>query len=175
MIRVKEDVILSYYRHYRNPPSLTIYEGDYKYICEDICIYKKLADDFIHKDRVAFTGVVRMEIEGKQCYLIVTDSHFNKLPKGVRRFLLYHEIGHCFQFLRCSEIDEDTLRMETKGRLYGKLPISELNADAYAASILGVKKASMALKWLAINTDLPLLTKIELVRRIISLETLSKN
>lgn len=145
------------------------YQENMEEIDDGIFIYKSPVDDYMHPMGIVGAAATKIKfktITGKEivCNTIVHDSAFEKLPKYVQRFLVSHEIGHIVN----GDIDNLTEKESTNliiKRVLGILPTMEICADSYAASIIGTGNAKESLKWLIRNTDLPIISKIELFRR----------
>ena len=104
------------------------------------------------------------DIFGNVFHVVLTDTAFEKLPDFVQQFLIQHEIGHA--------LNGDLEGMTTKKshmllieRALGFIPEMEIKADAYAAKINGIEETKKAIKFLICNTNVPLITKIELLKR----------
>lgn len=78
--------------------------------------------------------------------------------------MILHEIGHTKD---CNQFDADKEEAEwiMIKRSLEFLPKSEIAADSYAASLIGIDNAIKSLVWLVRNTDLSTISKIEMLRR----------
>lgn len=98
---------------------------------------------------------------GNSVNLIVTDDGFAKLPRTVRLFLLSHEVGHVLN----GDLEKETVALKTYSRAFGVLPKMEVEADRYAASVVGLDAAKRSILYLVHKTNLPFSTKVEFMRR----------
>jgi len=82
---------------------------------------------------------------------IVVDEHFIILPTEMKKFFLYHELGHH----DLGHINEENVQGRIKKRksmaLDGKVSEEELQADAYAARRVGTNTAINSLKYVLDN------------------------
>ena len=135
---------------------------------DNIFYYEDALDNYMHANLIAGLAAVKVKFltsDGNftYCDTILHDSSYDEFPKFVKRFLMEHEIGHSKN--KDLDMDAKTSRMILIKRSFGILPNIEIEADAYAASIVGASNAKKALLFLRKRTDLPLTSKIELMRR----------
>lgn len=133
----------------------------------NIILYKGTMNG-IHTDGVIFAGMCRL-IDGRG--MIMVDRFFDLLPKNVKKFMLYHEIGHC---VNGDGVDMKHGKRELFLRDIGKIPESERKADEYAVSVIGADIAINSLAFLMKCTDLPIITKIEMGKRIRNIQRMMK-
>lgn len=119
---------------------------------------------YLHQYNVIIAGFATLP---NNMNVIITDEIFKEAPRYVQKFFLLHEIGH----LNNKDNEDCNLNMMDKKnrnrRLFGldKYRTSENNADDYASKYVGYDWAYEALSWVLINAKLPLLSKIEIMRR----------
>lgn len=96
---------------------------------------------------------------------IFIDTQFNKLNEHIKDFILYHEIGHKI----CGHISKNVL-INIKRDIVSLFSVSkeELEADAFAASIVGYDNAIDALSYL--KNQYNGIAKIQLNRRCLILK-----
>lgn len=127
--------------------------------------YNLASDEFLHTRGAVLTAVIKVDLfNGSQCYLVLHDSGFDKLPENVKQFLIAHEVGHALNG-HIDNLDEKESKKIILKRSFGIIHNIEFEADGYAASVIGINETKEALKFLAKNTNLPLMSKIELLRR----------
>lgn len=136
----------------------------------DICIYDEPCDEYLHSQHILYTGVTKVQFGEMSVYMIVVDSDFLKLDENVRNYLLYHEIGH-IKNNHLNMTKEKAKRTILLRRL-GILPKMEIEADCYAASVIGKSNTINALKTLMRNNNKRsrLVSKMELFRRSIRIK-----
>lgn len=100
-------------------------------------------------------------------YYIVIDDIFEKIPVQYQRFMIEHEKAHCI--LGHLEFEDEYAPLK---RLLpnSKEEIMEYEADVRAARNTSKDLAIGALTWMIDNISLPLLSKVEIKRRIRRLE-----
>ena len=136
---------------------------------KNIYKYQITADEFMHSRGFLLAAAVKVYLKnGMICTLVVHDSLFEKLPNNVQYFLMYHEIGHCINgdLDSLTELDSKIFLIK---RALGILPKIEINADKYAASIIGANKMKEAIMFMIKKTNIPLTSKFELFKRYIRL------
>lgn len=99
--------------------------------------------------------------------VVLHDSGFNKLPNYVQEYMMQHEIGHIVNGDLEKVPNAKSAQLILIGRSFGILPAMEVAADKYAASMVGIKQTRAAMMFLVRRTDLPLISKIEFLRRYI--------
>lgn len=125
---------------------------------------EKSADYLQGKGIVLAAITSARDIFGNIFHVVLTDTSFENLPNFVQQFLIHHEVGHALNgdLNGMTEISSTMLLIK---RAFGFLPEMEVKADAYAAKINGIEETKKAIKFLICNTNVPLRTKIELLRR----------
>ena len=132
---------------------------------EDIYEYTVPADGWMHSNFILLAAAAKINFDGyRPITAIVHDSNFEKLPTNVKHFLTAHELGH-IKNCHLSGSDMKRTRKILIGRIFGILPETEIIADAYASMALGKHYVLSALSYLIHNTNAPISTKIELLRR----------
>ena len=136
------------------------YIGDKK---DRICIYDDPCDEYLHSQGIIYCGVTKVQFGELIVSVIIVDSEFFRLDENIRNFFIQHEIGHI------KHNDDNTSKMLGKlivlGRSIGCLPKMEVRADCYAASVIGKGAAKAALRSLASNKNLPIMSRFECFRR----------
>lgn len=144
-----------------------VFYTDKMYLLEnelDICVYNDICDDYMNSYKLLYCAVTSVQVGNKVYSVIIGDSNFENLDNRIQCFLFNHEIGH-IKHNHLAELNEqDTKRLVLK-RLLGILPKMEVEADCYAASIVGISNAKYSLKWMFKNPRLPLMTRIEALKR----------
>lgn len=130
--------------------------------------YEDAMDNYMHSNLVA--GMATVKIRFFTIYgtfedrnVILHDSSYTEFPRYVKRFLIEHEIGHVKN--GDLEMDPSKSKFAIIKRSFGILPKMEIKADAYASAVVGNYNAKKALLFLRKRTDLPLISKFELMRR----------
>lgn len=136
-------------------------------IGNNMVIYNERIDD-IHAMGAIFGCMSRL-IDGRG--MIMLDHFFDLFPKNVKKFIIYHEIGH---YINGDGLDEKQMKRETLYRYFGKLPKSECKADEFAVSILGADSVINSLAFLIKYTDISIFTKIEIWKRIRNIKRMIK-
>ena len=131
-------------------------------IYDGIYMYDEPVDDYLHKQAMILCASTTVDFGEGPINLIVYDSKFKKCPKIMQEYAINHEIGH---IINGDFKDMKKLERENKKRLLGILPDMEVQADLHAALVMGPAKVKHIMKYMMLNTDLPLGTKIELFRR----------
>ena len=127
--------------------------------------YNLTSDEFLHTRGAALTAVIKVDLpNGSQCHLVLHDSGFKKLPENVQNFLMLHEVGHALKG-HIDDMDAQEAKKIMIKRAFGMIQQMEVEADAYAALVIGVDEAKEAIRFLIKNTNLPFNSKIELKRR----------
>lgn len=130
---------------------------------EGIYLYNEPMDYFLHSKNIILCASTIVDFGDFKRNVIVYDTAFNELPKYVRDTCIYHEIG------RIKNNDHNLNAKECRKlvikRMIGILPKMEINADKYAASVLGTFKVKNALSFMINKTNIPLTTRVELARR----------
>lgn len=132
--------------------------------CRDTYKYAIPTDTALHSHGavLAAASIVTLS-NGATCNLIMHDTGFLKLPVYVQKFLNFHEIGHIVHG-DLSMTAEQSKKIILQ-RSFGILPKIETNADKYAASVLGTMVVKKSLLFLVKHTNLPLISKLEMLRR----------
>lgn len=128
-----------------------------------IYIYNEPSDDFLHSKNIILCGTTVVDFGDFKRNVIVYDSSFYKLPKFVKEAFIQHEVGRIKNNDHIlSEKEANKLIIK---RLLGILPKMEINADKYAASVIGVDKVKNALSFMINKTNIPFNVRVEFARR----------
>lgn len=119
------------------------------------------SDTFVHGNFSLLCGVTKSE---NGVYIIFTDSYFRTLPKKAQDFFIYHEIGHMVY----NSLQKDRNILGIRKRIVH----DEIQADAFAASAVGIDTAIKSLKF--VEKNIVGVNKKELRKRIEELRQ-SKN
>ena len=131
-----------------------LFHSDKMLQVNDVCwLYTEPVDAFLHQSEMVLACTSRIQFGDEIFHTIVYDSNLEKLPKFAQDFFLYHELGHIIN--GDSTIDEETAKKALQMRAQGYILKMEADADLYAASQIGFRKAKKALKLLAFHSDLP--------------------
>lgn len=144
-----------------------LFYTDKMYLLEgetNICVYNDTCDDYMKSLKLLFCAVTTVDVNGNIFNVIIGDSNFERLDNKVQSFLLNHEIGHIKYGHLTNLSQKDSRRLIVK-RLLGFLPKMEVEADCYAASIVGIENAKYALLWSAKNKSLSLNSRLECFKR----------
>lgn len=137
--------------------NLTKIEGDVYY-------HKPASDDYLHSRGIVLAAAVAMDFNGVRKNVVLHDSSFDKVPNYVKKFFVAHEAGHIMN----GDLENMTESLSKKlviQRMLGILPKMEIMADRYASSLVGKEVAKKSLMFMIRNTNLPLTTKLELLKR----------
>ena len=134
----------------------------------DIYKYDIAVDEIMHTRGLALMAAVKVYYCGTTSNLIMYDTSFEKLPLGVQEFLMYHEIGHIVNKNLDTLTESEAKNLIIKRALF-ILPKMEVEADKYAASILGTDKVKQIMLFMIKNTNLPFTSKLELLKRYLKL------
>lgn len=151
---------------YRAHPYFICTSDELKLVDEDnqVYMYDKRDSAYVHSCGIVLALCTTIAFgNDKSCKTIICDDGFDKLPKFVQRFLVLHEIGHCVN--GDDKLSANERKKIIVQRSFGNLPEIEVNADKYAYSIMG-EKAKKALLFLLKKTDLSLISKLEIRKRI---------
>lgn len=141
---------------------------------EKIFIYDKPDTSSVRSRGCALSMITSIQLGFESAYLVVVDEEFMKLPEEARNFFLWHEYGHFYNGHFNQIISsKDTARLIIK-RSLGLLPKMEVEADLYAASVVGPSAAINSLLYLVKNSNAPLMSKIEMIRRAFKIKRESK-
>ena len=136
--------------------------------CPGIYIYDEPYDEFLRAGGSMLAVATKLNVNGENRHLIVFDSSLEKLPEDVRNFNLMHELGHLlYEHLDSHSVKE--IRKINFKRSLGIFPKIEVEADAFAGSVLGVCNAKQSLMFMIKNTNMPIITKLELAKRYFKL------
>lgn len=102
--------------------------------------------------------------------VIFTERSFHRLSSKTQKFIVCHEVGHIVNKNKGVPIIGELIRLAVS--LYN-VDSRELEADMYAANLLGVNSAIIAL--MELRDNLSGLAKIEISRRIEALDQASIN
>lgn len=146
-------------RKVKIPDYLELKESDIQTV-DDIDIYVVHHGEYIHKYNTIVAGFANLD-NGSNA--IIVDTIYEEAPSYVQKFFLLHEIGH---FKNNDNLNMMNRSNRTK-RLLGFLRYvdAENAADEYAANTIGYSWSYESLSWILINVKLPILSKIELIRR----------
>lgn len=146
-----------------NAPQL-FYSDKLVQVNDDVYLYTEPMDEYLHNRGIVLCAAVKINFGDAIYDVIVFDSALLKLPPYVQDMFIGHEVGH-FVNNDISDLSEADARKLIIKRTFGIIPTMEFNADKYAASLIGVSSAKSALMFMVKNTNLPLNSKIELLRR----------
>ena len=135
----------------------------------NICVYNDTCDDYMKEYKILFCAVTKAIVNGTVYNVIIGDSNFEKLENKIQSFLLNHEIGH-IKHDHLTGLDEQSSKQLTLKRFLGFLPKMEIEADCYAASVVGIKDAKYSLLWFVKNKNLPFITRFECLKRYIRIK-----
>lgn len=133
-----------------------------------ICGYAEPCDEFLHSQSIIYSGVTKVQFGNVIVNMIVVDSNFLKLEQNIQDFFIYHEIGHIKYGHNNISINE-AKRIIIK-RCLGFLPKMEVQADCYAASVVGKSTAKLALRAMITDKQLPFMSRFEIVKRFIKIK-----
>lgn len=139
------------------------YEHHLVKIAGNVYYNEPTSDDYMHSRGIVLAAAVALNFNGVKKYAVLHDSYFDNLPEYVKRFFIAHEVGHAAN--GDLEITESESIKNVIKRVIGILPKMEVEADRYAASIIGKDVVKKAIKFMVMKTNLPLNSKIELVKR----------
>ena len=136
------------------------------HIGENIYGYTNLekASEYLHAKGICLAAVVSAKtMFGETLQIVMCNNIAFELPEYVQEFLIQHEIGHAVNGdLNMTPLESCKLMIK---RTLGFLPEMELKADAYAAKVNGIESTKNAIKFLILDTNLPFISKLELIRR----------
>lgn len=130
----------------------------------NICAYNDTCDDYMKSLNLLFCAVAIVNVNDIIYNVIIGDSNFERLDNKVQSFLFNHELGHIKHNHLDGLTEKDSKRLILK-RSLGILPKMEVEADCYAASVIGISNAKYSLKWLFKNKNLPFITRYEALKR----------
>lgn len=108
-----------------------------------------LSDNYVRQRKMRSLFVTLLD--GKY-YIFVTQKQFAKIQKRVKTdlFLLYHEVGHIYYDHLKDVRDVEVVKRERREKIkQGTVSENELEADAFAADMIGVDIAIKALEKLS--------------------------
>ena len=163
MLKIKKEAIREMIEYKNIPTSVEIFVGSVTKMDDDLYLVDKPCGPFVHKSG----GAIAVVDLGKDMKtgLIIKDQFFDKVPKFVQRFIVYHEMGH-FKNGDVSAGNKKNLKIKNALRSFGISNDMEFNADAFAANHLGKRTCVNALIWLMRETDLGFVSKIDMKQRI---------
>lgn len=129
---------------------------------DDLNVYVVHEGSYLHHYNTLIAGFVTLE--DSKINAVIVDQIFDDAPAYVQKFFLYHEVGH----YKNNDIETNMMKMKNRNkRLLGisRYIQSENYADEYAAKNIGYSWSYESLSWVLNNVKLPLLSKIELIRR----------
>lgn len=134
---------------------------------DDIYVYNKPVNDFMHHRGTFIAGATKIDFGGGDIKdVVVVDDIFTKLPDDIKRFFLMHEVGH----IKNGDINRP--EKEQKKMLikrYLGFCRDEYAADRYAMNMTSKWIAKYSLRFLLKNAEMCLITRIELIKRLIAL------
>ena len=142
------------------------------YFEEDkIKVYLKSCSKFVHACGVVISGATKADEENT--YIIYTDNIYDEFPKKYQEAFIAHEIGHILS----GSVDKITDRAikiynnckdihKTREKMTGRNIAYELEADRYAAGVVGVKTMIGALNYYTDNYIIEKEPFDEVVKRI---------
>lgn len=131
---------------------------------ENVYYHEPASDTYLHSRGIVLAAAVAMDFNGIRKHVILHDSAFDKVPNYVKKFFVAHEAGHAING-DLDNIDEDLAKKLILQRAFGILPKMEIEADRYAASIMGKDIAKKSLMFMIRNTNLPWISKLEMIKR----------
>lgn len=134
---------------------------------DNLDIYVIHEGAYLHRYNTFIAGFATLDDSNVNA--IIVDQIFDDAPAYVQKFFLYHEVGHYIN----NDIDTSMMKRKNRDkRLLGisKFIQSENYADDYAAKKIGYSWGYESLLWVLNCVKLPLLSKIELMRRKYRLE-----
>lgn len=163
MLKIKKEVVREMIEYRNIPTYVEMFVGSTTKMEDGLWLVDKPCGPFVHK----IGGVIAALAIGRDMKtgLIIKDQFFDKVPEFVQRFILYHEIGH-FKNGDVNIDNKKNLKIKNALRSFGISNDMEFNADAFAAKHLGKQTCVNALVWLMHETDLGLISKIEMKQRI---------
>lgn len=130
-----------------------------------IFIYNENMDDYLRSKGAALCATLVVTfLNGESRNLIIYDSWFKKIPDYAQKTIIQHEIGH-IKNGDIINLSETKSRKIIVLRTLGILDKSEIKADEYSASVVGVASAVKTMIFMIRKTNFPLSTKIEFFRR----------
>lgn len=163
MLKMKKEAVREMIEYRNIPTSVEIFIGDVTKMDDDLYLVNKPCGPFVHKNNGAIASVALAT--DMKSGLIIKDQFFDKVPKFVQRFVIYHEIGH----YKNGDINPGNKHNLDKAKILRSFGISnemEFKADEFAAKHIGVRTCINALIWQMKETDLGLISKIEMKQRI---------
>lgn len=149
-----------------------LFYTDKMYLLENetnICVYNDTCDDYMKSLKLLFCAVATVNVNDNIFSVIIGDSNFERLDNRVQSFLFNHEIGHIKLNHLNNLVEQDSKRLAII-RSLGILPKMELEADCYAASVVGISDAKYSLLWLVKNKNLPFMSRLEALKRYIKVK-----
>ena len=140
------------------------FEKNLTNIYGDIYYHEPASDNYLHSRGMILAAAVAMDFNGIRKNVILHDSAFDKVPNYVKKFFVAHEAGHAING-DLDNIDDALAKKLVLQRALGILPKMEIKADRYAASIVGKDIAKKSFMFMIKNTNLPLNSKLELLKR----------
>lgn len=145
-------------------PQLT-YKGTPVYVSDDVC------QNMCLNNVVPFVGVCGVQFsnqaQGKITHCIFCNNKFMELPEDVRAPVFEHELGHVVH--KHSDKNNTPTLWEVFG-FKGKYLQQEMEADAYAAAIVGKDAVIKALK--TVVKDYPFFSRLLMQHRYKALNKL---
>ena len=134
----------------------------------DVCTYDDICDDFLHSQGIIYAGVTKVKFGDRVLNVITCDSNFLELDENTRNFLIYHEVGHVIH--NHTNMNTKQAKYNIIKRSLGILPKMEIQADCYAASVIGKDAAKLALRSLISNKKLIFVSRFEMFKRFIKVK-----
>lgn len=130
----------------------------------NVYFYNEPLDEYLHNSGMILCAAIKVTFTDGVRNVIIHDSALSKLPKAVQETFINHEVGHFMNGDLENVTAADSMKMIIK-RVFGLTPQMEYNADAYAASVVGVSKVKSTFAFMINRTNIPFNTKIELIKR----------
>lgn len=130
----------------------------------NVYLNDEVSDKFLHSMGMSCAALSKVAFNDSFINVVSVDSFFMQLPKVVQTFFIYHEVGHAIN----NDLENTDNEMSQKliiMRSHGKLPLMEVKADMYAASVIGFENAKKALAFLVCRVKAPKHIKKEFIKR----------
>lgn len=131
---------------------------------DDIFMYNEDCDEYMHSQNASFCAVAKVNFGGTILNVVVVDSYFKKLSQTAQDFCILHEVGH-IKYQHYNNFNAAAVQFSNNNRAMGVLPKEEIEADGYAASIIGVAAARLALLQMVMFKCISIGSKFEILKR----------